>query len=177
MSAFKDSKNREWTLVIHYPMRQKVLKETGVDLFKIDGTLQQDLADPDKMFPVLWSMCSAQAAALNPVVSEDDFFQSFVADTIPASRDALAEAIEDFTPSQQRKPLQLARKKTADMMAVATRKSMERLEKMDVEKMVDEAMAKAEAAAKDPISPSNDTSSSSPGASGSPDPATSLSVN
>lgn len=96
MARFKDRTGEEWEIGFDLPMIPKV-RAAGFDLNKIgrDPKELDALDDPEKLGAVLWELCEVQAEKRN--LSPEQFAQRFDGPAIWAARDAVMEAIADFS--------------------------------------------------------------------------------
>jgi hypothetical protein len=107
MAVFKDSKGREWTVTVDTTTVKPVRAATEVDLLDTSGRMLERLADePSLLVDVLWVLCSDEAKQRG--VSDVQFGQALVGDSIDAATTALMEAVTDFFPSRKRDVLRRA---------------------------------------------------------------------
>lgn len=96
MARFKDRTGEEWEIGFDLPIIPKV-RAAGFDLNKIgkDAAELDVLDDPEKLGAVLWELCESQAEKRE--LSPEEFAKRFDGPAIWAARDAVMEAIADFS--------------------------------------------------------------------------------
>lgn len=96
MASFHDRTGEKWEIGFDLPMLPKV-RAAGFDLNKIgkDAKELDVLDDPEKLGAVLWELCEEQAEKRD--LSPEQFAQRFDGPAIWAARDAVIEAIADFS--------------------------------------------------------------------------------
>jgi hypothetical protein len=103
MSFFKDVNGREWRIRLTGPLLTKVREATGLAIGTPSGEgVVSAMADGEILTRVLWLLCEDQEAEgvklthekFGEVLSTGELFES--------ARDALKEAVVDFTPPSQR---------------------------------------------------------------------------
>lgn len=138
MRLFKDKLGNDWNIEVDIPIRRKVLDDLKIDLWAtFDGSLQQNLADPEKLGQVLFVLCQKQITERN--LEPEAFAKLFSGDSIDDGRDALIGAVTDFFPSRQRQAMLLATKKATQAMDLATTKAMAELESMTPESILSQS--------------------------------------
>jgi len=103
MSVFKDVNGREWRIRLTGPKLQKVRESTGITLATPSGEgAVSATADGEILTRVLWLLCGDQETDGGKVTAEQ--FGEAVAsgEVFEAAREALKEAVVDFTPPSQR---------------------------------------------------------------------------
>ena len=139
MTKFRDSKNREWSVVINTGTIKKVRQALEVDLADPGQmTLDRLSDDPVLLVDALWLVCEAQAGAIG--VNADDFGQSLVGDSIDQAVAAMVGAVADFFPARKRLLLQRANAKTQEAMDRAQTLALEKLESPELQQRLDKAM-------------------------------------
>jgi hypothetical protein len=96
MARFKDRTGDEWEIGFDLPTIPKV-RAAGFDLNKIgrDAKELDILDDPEKLGAVLWELCEEQAEKRG--LTPEQFAKRFDGPAIWAARDAVIEAIADFS--------------------------------------------------------------------------------
>lgn len=101
MRTFKDSTGREWTIDVTVGAVKRVRELTQVDLFSIFTQAGSAVFnDPVKLVDVLYALCRDQAEKM--AVSDLQFGESLVGDSIEAAADAMVDAVVDFFPERRR---------------------------------------------------------------------------
>ena len=103
MSVFKDVNGREWRLRITGPKLAKVRESTGLQIATPsgEGTVAAT-ADGEILTRVLWLLCGDQETE-GGKVTPDQFGEAVASgEVFEAAREALKEAVVDFTPPSQR---------------------------------------------------------------------------
>lgn len=124
MSVFKDTNGREWRVRLTGPKLQKVREHTGILLATPSGEgAVAATADGEILTRVLWLLCADQEPKLSP----EQFGEAVASgEVFEAARDAIQEAVLDFTPPSQRpmllKVLEAERKEQAARTAVVMEK-------------------------------------------------------
>lgn len=102
MPSFKDSGNREWKVTLDGPKIKNIRDRLGVDIANTDGTVYADLrSDAALLIDVLYLLCEKQCQSLNPKVTSEDFGEMIFGEGLKVAREALADAIVDFTPDAE----------------------------------------------------------------------------
>ena len=103
MSVFKDVNGREWRIRLTGPKLAKVRESTGIRIATPsgEGTVSAT-ADGEILTRVLWLLCGDQETEGGKVTAEQ--FGEAVAsgEVFESAREALKEAVVDFTPPSQR---------------------------------------------------------------------------
>lgn len=102
MRVFKDGSGRDWTMAVNYTVKQRVLAETGADLF--DLRVFEKLGDDTTL--LLEVVCSAVKDQLEAKkITPQQFLDSLTGDSIEAAANALTEEIIAFFPQRRREVL------------------------------------------------------------------------
>ena len=106
VAFFKDLNGREWRIRLTGPVLAKVREATGITLADSAGRgALEACANGEIQTRVLWLLCEGQPPALTP----EQFAESVASgDVFEAAKNAIYEAIVDFTPPSQRPALQKA---------------------------------------------------------------------
>jgi len=126
MSFFKDVNGRDWRIKLTGPALGKVREATGILLGDAAGRgALAACADGEIQTRVLWLLCSDQEPKLTP-----DLFAESVAsgEVFERARDALQEAIVDFTPPSQRAALLKALATEKEVQTAAMALAVEKLD-------------------------------------------------
>lgn len=164
MKTFVDNAGRTWTVTLNVDAIKRVRGLLNVDLLEIlEGTLIERLIrDPVLLCDVVYAVCKPEADARN--VTDEEFGRAMAGDAIEQATTVLLEELVAFCPSpRDRKNLGRVLTTTRRMMDRARDLIEQRLESGQIEKAVEQALARS-------------SSGDAPGSSGStPDP--SLSAN
>lgn len=114
MKIFKDNSGREWKVSITVEAVKRVRTLCGInllDVIKIDDDkvtadlLDQLATDPVLLVDVIFCICRPQAEEIG--VSDIEFGESMVGDTVEAATTALMEELINFFPEAKKKILRL----------------------------------------------------------------------
>ncbi len=96
MASFQDREGDKWEIGFDLPTIPKV-RAAGFDLNKIgkDAKELDILDDPERLGAVLWELCEEQAEKRG--LTPEQFARRFDGPAIWAARDAVMEAIADFS--------------------------------------------------------------------------------
>lgn len=155
MRQFRDSKDQIWIIAVDVSAMKSVRSLLKIELHTLmdDGFegLNKLLSDPVALGDVLYVLCSKQAAAAG--VSDEDFGRRLAGDTLAEASLALTEALIDFFPDPAiRLRMRTAVSKGKKISELMAKRNRDVLDKIDPEKIVEEALAKT----------SKDSSGSSP---------------
>ena len=152
MAAFKDQNGKEWTVTLDAPKIRSVRNECKLDLAAIDDRPYERMYDDTILLvDVLWVLCREQAQKAN--ITDVQFGEALVGDTIERATEAVLAAILDFFPSRKRTLLQTLASKGQRLREVSIAKAMERLNDPGLEERLLAAMdAQTEAALNEAIS-------------------------
>lgn len=156
MASFKDSEGREWELRLTLRSASRVKEKTGVninDALKVtkgDGVkettllIQQLIDDPHKLYSVV--VCLLEPQFKSEGITEEQFGEALDDEDVVADIvEALNLAVIDFFPSDRRAALRRAFERLwsagKKRSKVDVEAAIERVEKMDVEKLVDDAFS------------------------------------
>ena len=101
MSFFKDTNGRDWRIKLTGPALAKVREATGIKLADPSGQgAVAACADGEILTRVLWLLCGEDQ---EPKLTPQQFAEAVASgEVFQAARDALQDAIVDFTPPSQR---------------------------------------------------------------------------
>lgn len=156
MASFKDSEGREWELKLNLGNLSRVKEKTGVNIndalktVKGDGVkettllMQQLIDDPHLLYSVV--VCLLEPQFKSQRITEEQFAEALDdEDVVSDIVEALNLAVIDFFPRDRRAALRRAferlwsaGKKRAKAEVEA---AVEKVEKLDVEKLVDDAFS------------------------------------
>ena len=126
MRTFKDKKSKEWSVEITVGVIKRVNDLLQVNLLDVvGGNLLKELAsDPIMLVNVLYVVVKPQADAAG--VTDEQFGELLVGDSVEEATDALLNGLADFFPKLQREILLKALAKikslNGDLMATAGKK-------------------------------------------------------
>jgi hypothetical protein len=106
--TFKDTNGRDWLVTVNVATVKRIKEKLNIDLLDKLGIqlLEGIAADPIRLADVLYVIVEAQAAAVNPPITDVDFGSALSGDSLEEASVALMEAIADFFPSARRKMIQ-----------------------------------------------------------------------
>lgn len=108
-ATFTDLAGREWRLALNVLLCRSIRDTTGVDLLgSNDGqAFQTFAANMEKFVEALWIVVEAQAKAAN--VTPDEFAAGLGGDVLAAAKEALDDALVNFSHPARRAALQAMR--------------------------------------------------------------------
>ena len=125
MSVFKDTNGREWRIRLTGPKLTKVRESTDIKLAAPSGEgAVMATEDGEILTRILWLLCGDQ----EPKIASDLFGEAMASgEVFEAAREALKEAVVDFTPPSQRPMLQKVLEADKREQAARTKVVMEKL--------------------------------------------------
>ncbi|MEX2388776.1 MAG: hypothetical protein WD534_12935 [Phycisphaeraceae bacterium] len=142
MKTFTDSAGRTWTLAITVDAIKRVQTLAGVNLADITSgdpplltRLEVDLV---LLCDVIYALVQPQAEQAG--LSDEQFGQALGGDAILAAHDAFWGALSDFFQSLRRSDQVRAIQKQTALVQAAVAAAEGRIEQLDIEKAVNEAM-------------------------------------
>ncbi len=144
MKTFTDNAGRTWTIAINVDAIKRVRGLLDVDLLEIvEGKLIEKLIrDPVLLCDVVYAVCKPEADAKG--VSDEEFGRAMAGDAIELATKALLEDLVGFSPSpRDRANLQRVLETTWRVMEKARDLVEARLDSVNVEKVVEQALATA----------------------------------
>lgn len=139
MSSFKDGLGRDWTVSITLGTVKRVRDATGHNLAlvlddKMAGiaTLTSDLME---FVNVLWHIVEPQAVAKG--VTQEQFLEGILGDSIDAALNAFVDSLADFFPPRQRKILSMTWAKVQATSTTMADNAVAEIEAMDLSKEMD----------------------------------------
>lgn len=144
MKTFTDNAGRTWTIAVNVDAIKRVRGLLDVDLLEIvEGKLIEKLIrDPVLLCDVVYAVCKPEADTRN--ITDEDFGRSMAGDAIEHATKALLEELVGFSPSpRDRANLQRVLETTWRVMDRARDVIETRLESVNVEKVVEQALATA----------------------------------
>ena len=141
MKTFTDNAGRTWSLAVNVDSIKRVKSLLGVDLMEsVDGKLLERLtSEPVLLCDVVYALVKPQADAAG--VKDEDFGRSMAGDAIDVATQALLEDLVDFFPSRRRTLLASVLAKMKKLDGLATQAATDRLERIDLAKLMDDAIA------------------------------------
>lgn len=103
MPAFKDSSGREWLVRLSAPLINDVRKELDTDLVSLSDPVFPKLLDFALLVNVLWVLVRKQASAAG--ITDIQFGESLVGDSLDGATEALVDAVLDFFPLRIRQTM------------------------------------------------------------------------
>lgn len=137
MKQFVDSKNRKWTLAVNVVNAKRVRDVCGVNVLDLyaNETAVAVFGDPITLVQVLLVLCQSQIDALS--ISDDEFCDGIVGDTLERAAHCLLESVADFFPQAKRQTLnkiqesaQKIAEKTQELDAIALKELDQKIESM-----------------------------------------------
>ena len=172
-AAWTDSAGRTWSMAITVNDNRRVLKLLGIDLFDLfDGKLLERLScEPILLVDTLYAICKPQADDRG--VTEEQFAELLIGDTIEEAAQALVQGLLRFFPRDQRTVLgrlwegtQQAKRETIRVaetkLSPAQMQELVNLHRAKVERDLDQELAriKAELSARASDTPSTNSPAS-----------------
>ena len=169
MHTFGDKIGRPWNLEATYASYARVKAHTGVSLFDLateERKSLQQLSDPFVLGQVIW--CLVEPQAVGRGLTQEQFYEAFDGETLDRCYNALVDEMVFFCPTRARKVLTLAVQKVRDADAVADKVVDERMP--EIEKAIDEELARWTCGALATNSPASSESTPAPGPSANSSP-------
>ncbi|MCK6458227.1 MAG: hypothetical protein L6Q92_17070 [Phycisphaerae bacterium] len=144
MKTFTDNAGCTWTIAINVDAIKRVRGLLDVDLLEIvEGKLIEKLIrDPVLLCDVVYAICKPEADARN--VSDEDFGRAMAGDAIEHATKSLLEELVGFSPSpRDRASLGRVLQTTWRVMDRARDLIEARIESVNIEKVVEQALANA----------------------------------
>lgn len=144
-TTFRDTEGRVWDLALNVTAVKRVRAMAGVNLLDaMSTTVVSDLADDViRLVDVAYAICEPQCRAAG--VSDEAFGAALGGDSLEQLARAFMEAVAGFfARPDQRKVIRAMAEKIDLTMAAAERTALERLDKLDPEELVRDALAQAE---------------------------------
>jgi len=144
MSRFTDTADRAWDLALAYGDMRRVKSALGLDLMHLaqdQSVLTRLASEPELLIETLLLCTQPQREA--KCVTDDQFLDAFNGYTIEAATNALVDAVIDFFPSAQRRPLRAAWAAMQRGMTAASDEATAKIEAMDVETLARTAVQNA----------------------------------
>lgn len=137
MRTFTDNTGRTWTVAINVATVKRVRELKQVNLMEaVTGGLINKLEDDICLFvDVLYCVCKPEADANN--ISDEQFGSALAGDALEKATDAFLDELIDFFPGAKRKMFRAAFQKQRETEQIAIQKLTERLDRMDMGKLVD----------------------------------------
>ena len=146
MKTFTDSAGRTWTISITVDAIRRVRDLVGVNLADVtdgDPPLMTRLAtDIVLLCDVIYAIVKSQADERG--VSDEQFGQALGGDAIQAAHDAFWEALADFFRQLRRADQVRAIEKQQKLIGAAVAAADKQIEGIEVERLIDQAMAEGE---------------------------------
>ena len=129
MRIFKDAADRSWDIKITVGVISRVKTILQVDLTQIYNEAgKQIFEDPILLVNVLYVVCKEQADKLG--ITDIQFGESMVGDSLEGGAMALMESVADFFPSGKRKILNAQLAKGKQIGAEVTLKAIAEIDKL-----------------------------------------------
>jgi len=161
-AIWTDAENRSWSTAISVNAIRRVKELVGVNLLEVfDGEMLARLADdPVLLVNTLYAVCKPQADERN--VSDEQFGELLVGDTIELAAAALVRGIADFFPKDRRAVLDRLWAATKRTRNEAIQMATDKLDSPLVEQAITGAIQKASDEIDQRLRSYGDTSGSSP---------------
>lgn len=158
MQTFKDGKDRLWITHVDVHAIKRVKLLTGVDLLKVpEGQLLVELCeDIMKLVDVLYSVIKPQADAAG--VSDEEFGQALVGDALDNATSAFLESLIGFFRKGERAVLMKLLAKVNQLQQARANIGIKRLDAIDLDRKIAEALSQAETTTPGPSSTSSPAS-------------------
>lgn len=147
MHSFTDTAGREWQIELTIgAVKQLKVSELKIDLLKINEgkptLLTRLFTDIELGIDVIWELVRKQAEERGLTVI--DFVEALGGDAATDAKDAFDQELVDFFRQLRRTQEMRAVEKMRKTITRAIQNATERIERIDVDKFVDEAMAVSE---------------------------------
>lgn len=137
MPSFVDTQGDEWRVTLNVRQLALVRDTLGVDL--LSEAAVAEVEDPCRAVSVLHVLLADQI--LDRELSPEQFAERFAGDVIEQATRALEEALIAFCPSRRRPLVQAAVAKKHQLAEAAVRQGLAKLETLDAERVVREALS------------------------------------
>jgi len=141
VKVFKDNEAREWTVTITVATVKRVKALAGVDLMTVLDTdlLQRLSSDAVLLVDTVYAICKPQIDQRK--LTDEDFAEAMAGMALADAADAFLEEMVEFFPPPRRELLAkaLGKMKTVEKMAIEA--GVEKIDNMDIEKEVQDAMS------------------------------------
>lgn len=140
MRSFTDIENREWDIKVTVGSINRIKSRCNIDLldFGKDGFLKTLIEDPRTLARVLWCLLEKQSKEQG--ISEEDLADGLSGDVIAIATKAFLDDLIDFFQGSKKTAAMTVLAKTNDMVEMAYADVAEKAEKLDVEKIYQEAI-------------------------------------
>lgn len=144
MHSFKDSKDRNWDLVVNVNTCKSVYDNTGTKLLTVfsDDEAQKLLSDPCQLVNVLYVLCKDQCTKYTVTetgntrpLSDIEFGESMIGDALEHGSDALLKEIIDFFPKRRQIILKELMNKSELAATEMEKKTLKALQELDTTKL------------------------------------------
>lgn len=124
MPTFKDTKDREWNLLIDGLLIEQIRDHGDPEFLKGEPTETTSRIDDDPVLlcGVIWILCKEQATARG--IDQKEFYTGVVAHALESASRALTDAIQSFIPPRQRELLAVGAARNEKFREIAARKGM-----------------------------------------------------
>lgn len=141
MHTFKDAHGRSWNIVVSVGPAKNVRNRCEVDLltmFDSGGAAQKLFSDPCLLVDVLYVLCESQCS--NYTVTKDgntrrlsdiEFGEGMVGDTLEHAANALLQEVIDFFPQSRQEIYRKMVSKSEAAAKIIHQRAMEEIDKMD----------------------------------------------
>lgn len=130
MSEFIDEAKRTWTIKINVVVLKRIRELAKIDLLgEQDGRSMVELIaeDPVMLGETLYAICKPQADERD--MTDDDFCEVLIGDTLEVASNALIEGIIDFFPKRRGTILSAVHEKTKALQEEAEAAMLEEIQK------------------------------------------------
>ena len=136
--TFTDAAGRTWTVAINIGAIRRVQKLAEVELGWPELKLLHAVCTNTMLLSdIMYALCKPEADKLG--LSQEDFDKGMTGDAIEQAETAFWEAYGDFLPSAKRAALKIMVDKVHKLFEDAGNAAIQRLEALDVNKIVDDA--------------------------------------
>ena len=143
MKTFKDNQGRKWTVTINVSAIKRVRAELDMDLLEaIEGKLlERMVGDPILLCDILYVLVKPEADEKG--ITDEDFGRAMAGDAIDAACQAFIGELVDFFPKGRREVLTEAVAKVRQIEAKVLSRTMQRLQTVEVDALIEKALAEA----------------------------------
>lgn len=141
MRSFKDNCGREWGLSLTVRSGKRVRDDAGVDLFNMFDREEKGfgfITDVIKLVDVLWIMVREQAEKTG--ITDIQFGESMVGDSITTAQQALIDCVIDFMPEAKKKIYLELVAKVQKMEALSVQRATKATAALDPEQMLEKIL-------------------------------------
>jgi hypothetical protein len=145
MKRFKDNKGDEWAVDMRVDALARVKDATGLDLLDLQQAVTRLNDDVYLLADVAYMACRPECETRG--LSREQFYARLSGESLAAASAAVVESVIDFFPPARRGVMRRAVEKMAAVEAEVTARTIERLDALDVQRLVQGALGNSSTSA------------------------------